>query len=157
MTKDQLINWCSQNTLNCFLYDRNMPGLAATTDQAIIAGRPIAISNNETFRHLLVYLPPYPESSLKQAIETSVQGVKKMQTDWSPENFARKFELMLQTLLTGYPKRKTQEIFFEIPVSKKSFTNKLSKLYKKFTGVFNKNKLKQLRIYKLLFKYEEPI
>lgn len=30
MSKPDLINWCAENTLNCFLYDRNMPGLAAS-------------------------------------------------------------------------------------------------------------------------------
>ena len=61
MTKPELITWCSQNTLNCFLYDRDLPGLAATTDQCIVSGRPLAVSDNETFRHILQYIKPYPE------------------------------------------------------------------------------------------------
>lgn len=32
MDKSELIKWCGHNTLNCFLYNRNMPGLSATTD-----------------------------------------------------------------------------------------------------------------------------
>src|ERR1700743_440214 len=31
MSKEELIKWCASNTLNCFLYDRDMPGLSATT------------------------------------------------------------------------------------------------------------------------------
>jgi hypothetical protein len=65
LTKDQLIEWCSQNTLNCFLYNRNQPGLSATTDQAISSGRPLAISTNETFRHIQRYIKPYPFQSLR--------------------------------------------------------------------------------------------
>ena len=34
MTKAQLIEWCAQNTLNCFLYNRNHSGLSATTNQS---------------------------------------------------------------------------------------------------------------------------
>jgi hypothetical protein len=97
MDKDQLIKWCAANTLNCFLYDRNMPGLAATTDQAIIANRPISISENDTFRHVIKYLQPYPKFSLKQSIEQSLDKVQQMAKDWTPENFALQFENVLTT------------------------------------------------------------
>ncbi len=95
MNKDELIKWCAANTLNCFLYDRNMPGLAATTDQAIIANRPISISENDTFRHVIAYLPSYPKWSLKQSIEQSLVKVQQMAKDWAPENFALQFENVL--------------------------------------------------------------
>lgn len=157
MSKEQLINWCSQNTLNCFLYDRNMPGLAATTDQAIISGRPIAISNNDTFRHILAYLPPYPNNSLKQSVEASTTAIKQMQKDWSQENFALKFEEMLQTLLSIHPKENQHQELFEIPVFKNTLPHKIKNIYKKYKGIFTIRKLKQLRILKRFFKYEEPI
>lgn len=157
MSKEELINWCSQNTLNCFLYDRNMPGLAATTDQAIISGRPIAISNNDTFRHILAYLPPYPRRNLKQSIETSAPAIKQMQKDWSQQNFALRFEEMLQILLPIHPKTNRREEFFEIPVSKNTLPHKIKNIYKKYKGIFTVRKLKQSGILKRFFKYEEPI
>lgn len=96
MTKPELITWCSQNTLNCFLYDRDLPGLAATTDQCIVSGRPLAVSDNETFRHILQYIRPYPERSLKESIAVSEEEVRKMQQDWSIGNFAKRFEQVLK-------------------------------------------------------------
>jgi glycosyltransferase involved in cell wall biosynthesis len=98
MTKPELIEWCSQNTLNCFLYNRNQPGLSATTDQAISSGRPLAVSNNETFRHIHSYIKPYPFQKLKESIISSQPQVLKMQNDWHPENFAKKFEKVLEDL-----------------------------------------------------------
>lgn len=95
MTKDELIGWCSQNTLNCFLYDRNMPGLSATTDQAISSGRPLAISENDTFRHVAAYVKPYPFRSLKESIAISQAEVLQIQKDWAPENFAKRFDQVL--------------------------------------------------------------
>ena len=95
LTKPELIRWCAENTLNCFLYDRNMPGLSATTDQAIVSGRPLAISANQTFRHIHPYITPYPAQSLRDAIRTSPDKVKKMQDDWSPKKFAARFEQVL--------------------------------------------------------------
>ena len=95
LTKQQLIDWCSQNTLNCFLYNRDQPGLSATTDQAISSGRPLAVSGNETFRHIHQYVIPYPKRSLKASIEQSIPEVLRMQENWNPVNFAMKFEQVL--------------------------------------------------------------
>ncbi len=96
MSKEELIIWCSQNTLNCFLYCRNQPGLAATTDQCITSGRPLIVSKNDTFRHIHEYIKPYPEISLKEAIATSQNAIRQMQLDWTPELFAQKFEKVLE-------------------------------------------------------------
>jgi glycosyltransferase involved in cell wall biosynthesis len=95
MSKADLIRWCARNTLNCFLYNRSMPGLAATTDQAISSGRPLAVSDNDTFRHLYPYLTPYPQRSLKESIAVSQSEVEAMQRAWSPAAFAREFEQVL--------------------------------------------------------------
>jgi hypothetical protein len=95
-TKEELISWCSQNTLNCFLYNRNQPGLSATTDQAISSGRPLAISNNPTFRHIHPYIKPYPYQTLKQSIQLSQVQVLKIQQEWHPLNFAKQFEEVLE-------------------------------------------------------------
>jgi hypothetical protein len=95
LTKPDLIKWCSENTLNVFMYNRNQPGLSATTDQAIASGRPLAVSANATFRHLHTYLKPYPERSLKESIELSRPEVLRMQRDWTAKNFALRFEQVL--------------------------------------------------------------
>lgn len=92
MNKNNLIDWCSKNTINFFPYYRNMYGLAAVTDQAISAGKPILITKNKTFRHMLEYIKPFPEITIKQAIEQNAAGVIKMKENWSSQNFLRKFE-----------------------------------------------------------------
>lgn len=99
LSKEQLINWCAQNSLNCFLYHRDQPGLAATTDQAIASGRPLAVSANETFRHIHAYTKPYPFQSLRQSMQSSVSAVLQMQQDWAPQAFAQKFEGVLADFL----------------------------------------------------------
>jgi hypothetical protein len=95
MSKEKLIEWCGQNTLNCFLYNRKQAGLSATTDQAISSGRPLAVSENNTFRHITAYIKPYPYRSLKGSIAESQTEVLQMQKDWAPANFAKKFEIVL--------------------------------------------------------------
>lgn len=95
MSKSDLIEWCRQNTINCFLYDRNMYGLAATTDQAVSSGRPLCISKNNTFRHIQKYIKPFPYQTLREAIETTQADVEKIQKEWSPAEFRKRFEEVL--------------------------------------------------------------
>lgn len=117
MTKEELIEWCAQNTLNCFMYTRKIPGLSATTDQAISSGRPLIVSQADTFRHIHTYTKPYPLQSLKEAIATSQQQVLKIQKDWHPKNFALKFEKVLEDFqllskVTSEPaKQKAQKVY----------------------------------------------
>jgi hypothetical protein len=95
MSKEELVRWCSQNTINSFPYYRNLTGLSAVTDQAISAGRPIAITNCETFRHLRPYISYFPEQSYEELIKSTLEGVKRMQEDWNPHNFEHVFEGLL--------------------------------------------------------------
>lgn len=140
MDKDELIKWCASNTLNCFLYDRNMPGLAATTDQAIIANRPLSISNNDTFRHVIKYLPPYPASSLKQSIEQSLEKVQQMAKDWTPENFALQFE----NVLTKFqPKllESNSEVYFTLVHKKNNVSQFIAHRYRKYKRLLSIQKI----------------
>jgi len=83
MSDEELVNWCSENTLNAFFYNRTIPGLAAATDQAIMSGRPLATSDNKTFRHILEHQPAYPQRSLKDTIANGATEVAAMQAAWS--------------------------------------------------------------------------
>jgi hypothetical protein len=95
MTKQELMSWCSQHHLNSFPYYRNMDGLAAVTDQAISAGRGLAVTDCNTFRHIHKYISCYPYQNYEELAESTVGGVLKMQEDWSQENFLRTFINML--------------------------------------------------------------
>lgn len=98
MEKDELIRWCSRNTLNCFFYNRNRShptGLCAVTDQAISSRRPLLVTRDTTFRHILKYARPFPEITMREAIETHLSATERMYEDWSQENFQKKFETTL--------------------------------------------------------------
>ena len=148
-TKEELIDWCRQNTLNCFLYDRNMPGLAATTDQAIVSEQPLAVSKNDTFRHILSYLPSYPQWSLRQSIEQSAPLVKKMKSDWSPENFKRKFETALEQFIWNQNATEGSSNII-LPLKTSNFRTKLENKFHKL-----QRKLKQILAGKFNKKNEE--
>lgn len=95
MSPDELVAWCAANDLNCFMYTRRQAGLSATTDQAILSGRPLLTVSNDTFRHIQRYIPPYPVIGLREAIETTATSVRKLQHDWSRISFSKTFHRML--------------------------------------------------------------
>ena len=97
MTKEEIIKWCSANTINCFFYDRYRigfkHGLCAVTDQAISSGKPILTTADPTFRHITKYLKSYPEITIRDAIIQNT--VSQLQDDWHPIKFLTKFEALL--------------------------------------------------------------
>jgi len=96
-TQQDIVNWCAQNTINVFLYNRsNATGLSAVTDQAIIAERPLLVSCHPTFRHIHPYIECSSNISIQDAIRTSLPGVMKMKTNWSGQNFVKKFETLFK-------------------------------------------------------------
>ncbi len=95
LSKEELIRWCATNTINLFFYDRDLPGLAATTDQAVTAQRPLLVSPCETFRHIHEYITPYPRLSIREAVETTLEPVRRMKEAWSPARFREAFREVL--------------------------------------------------------------
>lgn len=143
MSKEDLIRWCAANTLNCFLYDRQMPGLAATTDQAIISRKPLSVSDNDTFRHITAYLPPYPAMGLKEAISQSVPMVIKMEQDWMPAKFTAKFEEVLFNSLPSHTKKPAAPTY-TLPLKTKNIRDSIEKKVKKYKRKFRRLNIQSL-------------
>lgn len=95
-SRKELTNWCSQNSINIFLYDREIgTGLSASVDQAIESGRPILVSTNTTFRHLHEYVTPYPFQNIAAAISNGEKNVLKIKKEWNEVKFKNEFEKVL--------------------------------------------------------------
>jgi hypothetical protein len=146
MSKPELVNWCAQNTLNVFLYHRYQAGLSATTDQAIASGRPLAVSTNETFRHLHQHLQPYPICSLKQSIKHSQPQVLRMQNLWSPMNFVSTFEKVLAKHPQTQESSKSNSEFFVLARKRQYINPKVMRLPKKAFSLARKLKKNFLQL-----------
>jgi len=94
-SESELIDWCAENTINCFFYTRTIPGLAAATDQVIMSGAPLAVNENTTFRHIHPYIRPYGQATLQELILTSQDGIERIRQDWSKESCVRTFKNIL--------------------------------------------------------------
>lgn len=96
MLQEDLVKWCRNNDINIFLYERDQPGLSATTDQAIASGKPLLVSDNSTFRHIHQFVRPYPYWSIKEALSKSGEPIRSMQLAWCESMFKEKFETILK-------------------------------------------------------------
>lgn len=102
MNPEELVKWCEENTLNIFLYSRSsshkfVNGLCATTDQAVASRRPLLVSRDPTFRHIHKYLKPYPEITIREAINSTQNIVCQIAQDWHSTTFRNKFENALKS------------------------------------------------------------
>jgi hypothetical protein len=99
LSKQEIVEFCKKNTINCFLYNRSnisSTGLSAVIDQAILSEKPLLVSSDLTFRHVHKYIDYYPKINLKDAIEKTKSGVLQMKHDWCSGNFLVKFENIIK-------------------------------------------------------------
>jgi hypothetical protein len=124
--KEELANWCAENTLNAFFYNRHGHGLSATTDQAIASGKPLSVSTGYTFRHIHQFIKPYPFVDLRESIKNGSAVIKKIQEEWSQKSFVEKFEKVLKEN-DVYLDRHTKNIKITLPMKKKVIIIKILK------------------------------
>lgn len=91
----QLTDFLATNTLNAFLYDYvPQAGISSSTDHALAARRPIAITQSIMFRHLLDLQPPITieNSCLKEIISNGTRAFNHLLREWAPERICVRYE-----------------------------------------------------------------
>jgi hypothetical protein len=86
----KLLEWVAENDVACFHYTRDVPGLAAVSDQAISAGTPMSVCGS-AFRHVLRYQRPWPDLSIRGSLEVGRAALDAMRRAWAPELFRAAF------------------------------------------------------------------
>ena len=149
-SQEELVQWCRNNTVNVFLYDRLQPGLSATTDQAIAAGRPLVVSDNTTFRHIHPYVQPYPFWSIKDSIANGKKAVGDMQNAWNAESFRADFEHALVDAANEHRRNMQNDTLYSPACvqwnSSSKSTKTVSRLKRSTAKIFKKIKTKILKI-----------
>jgi hypothetical protein len=97
---DDLLRWLGKNTVNIFPYDPVAhPGISTSTDWALAARRPIAITNCGLFKHLR-HLPICLESyTLREIVERGTSPLEHLWSEWSYENFAKRWLMICDAAL----------------------------------------------------------
>ena len=103
LTKNQVLDFLSQNTINAFLYDEvTHCGISSTVDYALAARRPIAISRTKMFRHLHGATPSIcvEENSLQNIVQNGTAPLAPFY-QWTEENFITNMERILTNIFNG--------------------------------------------------------
>ncbi len=89
LEEPQLLDFLAQNTINVFLYEpmTEPRGISGATDTALAVKRPIAITRQSMFRHIVGASPSIciEDGSLKKIIENGIEPLKPFYEQWSDE------------------------------------------------------------------------
>jgi hypothetical protein len=104
-----LLDWLAKNTINVFPYDPvPHPGISSSTDWALAARRPIAITHCGLFKHL-TDLPICLESySIKEIVERGTAPIEHLWECWGESNFRDRWSVIVSAALNYATKRKSQ-------------------------------------------------
>ncbi len=101
---DQLLDFLAQNSINVFLYEQQgiQRGISSAIDLALAAKRPIGISRNSMFRHILDAVPNIcvPESELKTIINNGTAPLEKYYREWSEKTLCWDYQRIVDDVLS---------------------------------------------------------
>lgn len=85
VSDEELLNFLAGNDINVFSYKTDMknPGLSSAIDYALSVKRPIAISNNVMFRHILKPEILLEKNSLQDIINRGTSPLEEYYVKWS--------------------------------------------------------------------------
>jgi len=98
----ELINWMSQNSINCYLYDvPQFAGLASAPDYGLACRRPMVVSNNHMMMHFFQCKPSVviDHSSLRKIIANGTAPLEPLYKAYSPENFTQDWVNVIDRLV----------------------------------------------------------
>ncbi len=102
MEWEDLIQWLSRNTINCYFRDEGVhwTGVSSSLDAALVANRPIAINRCNAFRHFFDCNPSVliNDRSLRDIIATGASPLVNKHNEYSAEKGAQQVFDVLEAL-----------------------------------------------------------
>lgn len=95
MSDEKIVQWLSENTINCYFYDYlDGHGVASSPDYAISARRPIAVTKSFQLRNFWNLSPSIiiGETTLKQIIENGTKPLEPHYEKYSHKNLINAYE-----------------------------------------------------------------
>ena len=104
LEQNGVLEFLAQNSINVFLYEEmGIPrGLSSATDLALAVDRPIAVSDNSMFRHLLNSRPSICTRylSIRDIIKNGTAPLEEYRLEWSPEILCWDYERIVADVLS---------------------------------------------------------
>ena len=90
MSDSKVLDFLAGNDLNLFLYDISLqnPGISSAIDYALSVKRPIAVSNNMMFRHVISDDILVSKSTLGSILRRGTAPIDKFYSMWSPDRLS---------------------------------------------------------------------
>lgn len=89
LDEEELLDFLAQNTVNLFLYEAMdwERGISGTPDLALAVKRPMGITRQSMFRHILRATPSIcvEDSSIKEIIQNGIKPLEPFYDEWSQE------------------------------------------------------------------------
>jgi hypothetical protein len=96
MDNNEVLNWLSESTINCFFYDlKPSNGISSVIDYSLSVNVPIAITNCSMFRHINKKDILIEENSIKEIIDMGCEPLIEFKEMWSNENFYKNIDTIL--------------------------------------------------------------
>lgn len=90
---DRLLEFLAGNDINVFLYNSGGDGgLSGVPDYALAVRRPIAISNNPMFRHILKDDIRIDKHSIQEILSKGTKPLEEFYDKWSNKNYMKRME-----------------------------------------------------------------
>jgi SAM-dependent methyltransferase len=103
LDESQVLDFLAANTINLFLYEHmtEQRGISGATDLALAVRRPLGITRQSMFRHLLYTSPSIcvEDSSIKAIIANGIEPLLPFYEEWSDEVICWDYERIVSTIL----------------------------------------------------------
>ena len=101
LNDDKLIQWLSQNTVNCYFYhSTKLYGAASAPDYAIAARRPIIVTPTEQLRYVYQNVPEsnVESNSIQDIIANDFSPFEKLYEAMKPQNVVNEFDNIIDEI-----------------------------------------------------------
>lgn len=101
MEPDQFVDWLAESDLNAYLYDEadTSRGIASTTDHALAARKPIAITRTRMFRHLHSCSGIFVEdSTLPSIMDRGIEPLREVYRQFSEPEVLKGVEDVMKSI-----------------------------------------------------------
>lgn len=96
MTNDELLDWLSESSINCFFYDKKpSKGISSVIDYALSVDIPIATTNCDMMRHIISDKISIEKHSISSIISYGCDHLLKYKEEWSSKNFRDNFDSIM--------------------------------------------------------------
>jgi SAM-dependent methyltransferase len=100
-SRDEMISWLDQNTINCFFYDEARDrGISSVIDFALAVDRPIAITYSWMFRHIRDTKPSIciENSTLKEIISNGTKPLETFKSQFTEQGICQDYERIVDSM-----------------------------------------------------------